>query len=176
MMPRCTSGRPTTEVLVATRASQPSATSKPPPSDAPSIAATTGFGQASNAAITAGICGSRSGFPNSLMSEPEIKVVPAPIRTADEIASSRVIAWIASTMPLRTSHDPALTGGLSITITPTTPSRSRRTAAFSEALMVSARSGRAGRGYCRLRQAATTVRAICRRGLGPAPDRPDRGI
>ena len=54
MMPSVTSGRPTTVPGAATRASQPSASSKPPPSAAPCSAATTGLPQSSMARITAG--------------------------------------------------------------------------------------------------------------------------
>ena len=47
MMPSVTSGRPTSVPAAATRASQPRASSKPPPSAAPCNAATNGLGQAS---------------------------------------------------------------------------------------------------------------------------------
>ena len=82
MIPSVTSGRPTTVPGAATRASQPSASSKPPPSAAPCKAATTGLPQVSMATITEGSCGSSKGLPNSFRSEPATKVVPAPMMTA----------------------------------------------------------------------------------------------
>ena len=137
MMPSVTSGGPPTVPAAAPRASQPSASSKPPPSAAPCSAATTGLAQASIAAMTSGSCGACSGWPNSRRSEPAMKVLPAPISTAALKASSRPTASMASSRPRRTSAEPALTGGLSITMTATSPSRSRCTRALMSLLRCS---------------------------------------
>src|SRR5690606_2682754 len=90
-------------------------------------AATTGLGQVSIAAITAGSCGSCKGAPNSLISEPAIKVLLAPISTAAFTVSSAATAATASSSPARTAREPAFTGGLSMMITAISPSRARRT-------------------------------------------------
>ena len=127
IMPSVTSGSPTTVPGSATRASQPSASSNPPPSAAPCNAATTGLATNSMARMTAGNCGSSSGLPNSRRSEPATKVVPWPMMTAARsVASSASIAIDANT-PRRTESEPALIGGLSIRITSTSPSRSTPT-------------------------------------------------
>src|SRR6478672_5981707 len=81
------------------------------------------------ASITAGSCGSRMGLPNSRMSEPATKVFPAPISIMADTFGSVAAAPIASNNSLRTFHDPALTGGLSMIRTATFPSASRRTLA-----------------------------------------------
>src|SRR6202048_4688236 len=105
------------------------------------MAATTGLSQASIASITAGSCGSRMALPKSRMSEPATKVFPAPISIMADTFGSVAAAPIASNNSLRTFHDPALTGGLSMIRTATFPSASRRTLAgtfYSTCSLVSA--------------------------------------
>ena len=82
IIPRVTSGNPSTVPSNAIRASHPKANSNPPPKAAPCKAHTTGFEQFSIAAITKGKCGSIKGCENSLISDPAINVVPLPIITA----------------------------------------------------------------------------------------------
>src|SRR5436190_484595 len=127
MMPSVTSGSPTTASAAAMRASQPSAISKPPPNAAPEIAAITGFGHCSMAAMISGTCGSRSGFPNSRMSAPAMKVLLAPMRTMAVTLASSASARTAPSSPSRTSKELALTGGLSMTANAVSPARSTRT-------------------------------------------------
>ncbi len=125
--PSLTSGRPTRAVGAATRKWQASANSNPPPSAAPWIAATTGFGIASIAAMTSPSPGACGGLPNSVMSAPAKKVRPAQaMTTASTDASSRARANAAAS-PARTSCFSALTGGLSTVTTAISPSRRKST-------------------------------------------------
>ncbi len=88
-MPSFTSGRPSFAACAAMRWWQPSAISSPPPSAAPLIAATTGFSLASMWLISCGSSGSAIGLPNSRMSAPPTKVLPAPvIDDADDVVQS----------------------------------------------------------------------------------------
>ena len=128
--PSFTSGRPTRAVAAAIRKWQASASSKPPPSAVPCSAATTGFGIASIAAMTAARLGDCGGLPNSVISAPAKKVRPAQaITTASTPPSSA--AWRnPSTSPARTSCFSALTGGLSAVTIAIRPSRRRSTLAL----------------------------------------------
>src|SRR5262245_51906597 len=83
------------------------------------------------AAITAGICGSRSGLSNSRISAPAMKLLPSPIRTSACSAGSAPADCTAASNPLRTSQEAALTGGLSMMRTATPSSLSTRTAVMS---------------------------------------------
>ncbi len=120
--PSVISGKPTLAVGIAMRKWQPSATSKPPPSAVPWIAATIGFGDLSSATITCCNEGSSFGLPNSVMSAPAKKVRPAQASTIALTASSDVNASSALTRPSRTTWPSALTGGLSDSIIPISPS------------------------------------------------------
>ncbi len=75
--PSLISGSPSRVPGAATRQWQPSATSRPPPSGVPCIAAMTGFSLASMTAITSMVVGPCAGLPNSPMSAPAMKVRPA---------------------------------------------------------------------------------------------------
>ena len=77
--------------------------------------------------IRLGGCG---GLPNSVMSAPATKVRPAPVSTiASTLASSRA-AMTLSMMPWRTPWRSAFTGGLSMVMMATLPSRRRLTGLF----------------------------------------------
>ena len=122
--PSFTSGWPSFVPGAATRAWQPSAISSPPPKVVPWSAATMGFCIASSAAATSPVNGFRRGLPNSLMSAPATNVRPAQASTAALSVSSASMLFAASTRPLRMACESALTGGLSIVTTATSPSLS----------------------------------------------------
>ena len=92
-----------------------------------SVAVTTGLADASSAEQTSGRIGATGGFPNSVMSAPATKVRPAQARTIAPMSLSSLASAIALTTPSRTAWPAALTGGLSIRMTPTAPSRIRLT-------------------------------------------------
>ena len=86
-------------------------------------AATTGLPEFSRAEITLSRLGSwvALGLPNSRMSAPPEKALPAPVRTIDLTAAS-ALAWAsASVMPIRVAYPRPLTGGLLSVITATSP-------------------------------------------------------
>src|SRR6185437_181916 len=89
-----------------------SATSSPPPSAVPWIAATTGFEQFSIVSTTCGSHGFCGGLPNSVMSAPAKKVCPSQAMTTAFTLSSPSASAIASTRPWRTGVESAFTGGL----------------------------------------------------------------
>ena len=100
----------------------------------PWSAATTGFSLASIAAMTSSVVGARTGLPNSLMSAPAMKVRPAQTMTiAFTLASARA-RDSASTRALRIAWLSALTGGLSIVMTATSPSLRRLTSSDNSVL------------------------------------------
>src|SRR5690606_32975929 len=68
-------------------------------------------------AMTSGNVGSTGGLPNSRMSAPPMKILPAPLSTVARIAASAEAWRMAAAKPLRTSAEVALTGGLSIVTT-----------------------------------------------------------
>jgi hypothetical protein len=85
-----------------------------------------GFFTSSSIAMTSIRLGGCDGLPNSVMSAPATKVRPAPVRMiASTLASSRAITL--SMMPLRTPWRSAFTGGLSMVMMATLPSRRRLT-------------------------------------------------
>src|SRR5262245_42175223 len=99
------------------------------------MAATTGLGQSSRAA-SIGVRNSVSRFwpevilPNSRMSAPAMKVRPAPISTTALTDSSSRADFRQATTPSGTPGLRALTGGLSIVTTATSPSRLRVTSSL----------------------------------------------
>jgi len=121
--PRVISGRPTLALARAMRWWQASASSRPPPSAVPWMAASTGLPRRSiRSWMTLG--STSSGLPpeNSRMSAPTTKVRPAQrSATARTEAASR--SWLkASRSPWRSAFDKALTGGLSMVTTAIPPS------------------------------------------------------
>ena len=123
-MPSFTSGSPTLASATAMRKWQDSASSRPPPSAVPCIAAITGFGLFSMVSMMARRPGSFIGLPNSVMSAPATKVRPAQISTIAFAASSAMAALTPAWMPARSAWLSALTGGLSMVRTATAPTRS----------------------------------------------------
>ena len=113
-----TSGSPTAADGTATRWWQASAVSNPPPSAVPWIAATTGLGLESSRSIMAGKDGSSGGLPNSVMSAPAKKVLPAQVSTIAFTASSSMNWRTPSTIASRTALPSAFTGGESMVMTP----------------------------------------------------------
>src|SRR5262249_42818105 len=75
------------------------------------------------------------GLPNWRMSAPAMKLRPAPIITIAFTPASTSPFSSASTMPSRTPGPNALTGGLSMVMTPTPSSTSNRTSSFSPSAM-----------------------------------------
>ena len=127
MRPSLISGRPSRVPAAATRKWQPMVSSSPPPSGVPCTAAMVGFFTSSSVAMTSIRLGGCDGLPNSVMSAPATKVRPAPVRMiASTLASSRA-AMTLSRMPLRTPWRSAFTGGLSMVMMATLPSRRRLT-------------------------------------------------
>ncbi len=121
--PSLISGRPSRVPAAATRKWQPIVSSSPPPSGVPCTAAIVGFFTSSSTAITSISDGGCGGLPNSVMSAPATNVRPAPVRMiASTLASSRA-AMTFSRMPLRTPWRSAFTGGLSMVMMATLPSR-----------------------------------------------------
>mmetsp|Transcript_20579 Transcript_20579/g.64289 ORF Transcript_20579/g.64289 Transcript_20579/m.64289 type:complete len:503 (-) Transcript_20579:5-1513(-) len=120
--PRWTSGSPHFAALDMTRQWQASATSSPPPSAVPCIAATVGIEALSSRSITSPSVGWVRWPPvaNSAMSAPAGKVMPSPARTS-AFAPAFSACAMPSTMPLRTARPSALTGGLEILRRPTLP-------------------------------------------------------
>jgi hypothetical protein len=91
------------------------------------MAATTGLVQFSifrQASGSEGCCG---GLPNSRMSAPAMKLRPAPTISTALAALSASAASMAATRPRRTSTPRALTGGLSMVTTNTSPWRAKVT-------------------------------------------------
>src|ERR1043165_896634 len=92
-----------------------------------------GFFTSSSTAITSIRLGACGGLPDSVMSAPATNVRPARVRMmASTLASSRA-AMTLSMMPLRTPWRSAFTGGLSMVMMATLPSR-RRLTGLSKAL------------------------------------------
>src|SRR5215831_4400160 len=75
------------------------------------------------------------GLPNWRMSAPAMKLRPAPIITIAFTPTSTSPFSSASTMPSRTPSPNALTGGLSMVMTPTPSSTSNRTSSLSPSAM-----------------------------------------
>src|SRR5262245_19428702 len=96
------------------------------------MAATTGLELASSTSGT-GRLGCARGLPNWRMSAPAMKLRPAPIMTTALTAGSLSAFSRASMMPSRTPGPSALTGGLSMVMTPVLPSTSNRTKGLSSA-------------------------------------------
>src|SRR5687768_1459291 len=88
------------------------------------MAATIGLGEASSERITLRRLGSCSalGVPNSLMSAPPEKALPAPVITIALTAASSRAFERPSVMPRRVAKPSPLTGGLARVITATSPS------------------------------------------------------
>src|SRR5437899_12062721 len=88
------------------------------------IAATMGLVDASSARITLSRLGSCRAFgvPNSLISAPPEKALPAPVMTIDLTAGSSIALARPSVMPIRVEKPRPLTGGLVMVITATSPS------------------------------------------------------
>ena len=121
--PSLISGKPSRVPAAATRKWQPMVSSRPPPSGVPCTAAIVGFLMSSSVVITSIRPGACGGLPNSVMSAPATNVRPAPVSTiASTLASSRA-AMTLSKMPLRTPCRSAFTGGLSMVMMATLPSR-----------------------------------------------------
>ena len=121
-MPSFTSGSPTVAPAVASRRSQASASSNPPPSALPDIAATIGCRHASIARITSGSDGS-SGASISRMSAPATKSRPAPVSTMPVTPASSANERNSRSSSTRTACESALTGGLSMVTTAMPPLR-----------------------------------------------------
>ena len=117
MMPSFTSGSPTVAPSAASRRSQASANSNPPPSALPLIAATIGCRHASIARITCGSDGSNGAMSISRMSAPATKSRPAPISTMPRASDSSTSDRNTRSSSLRTACESALTGGLSMVTT-----------------------------------------------------------
>ena len=126
--PSRTSGMPRSAVLEATRRSQHRASSSPPPSALPSMAATVGTGRSASWLYTAF---SSINFPsptrprsdvNSFTSEPAEKArSPEPANTTARTSSSPAMRRRASPSAAVTSFEMRLSGGLfnrMVTITP----------------------------------------------------------
>ena len=71
--------------------------------------------------------GGCDGLPNSVMSAPATKVRPAPVRMIASTPASSRAATTQSMMPWRTPWRSAFTGGLSMVMMATLPSRRRLT-------------------------------------------------
>ena len=99
--PSFTSGRPNWAELMATRKCAHSATSSPPPSAVPWIAATTGLLQFSMASWPGTRPGGFGGWENSVMSAPAMNVRPSQISTM-AAASLASAAAMPSMRPWRT--------------------------------------------------------------------------
>ncbi len=117
--PSFTSGKPSRAAGAAMRAWQPSASSSPPPSAAPLIAATTGLRSPSIPSITSGSIGGTGGLPNSVMSAPPEKVRPSAAITIAVTPESASARRSASASAVRTAAPSALTGGLTMRSTAT---------------------------------------------------------
>jgi len=91
------------------------------------MAATTGFVQFSIFRHTSGSDGGCGVLPNSRMSAPAMKLRPAPTTSTAAAPLSASAASMAATRPRRTSTPRALTGGLSMVTTNTSPRRSKVT-------------------------------------------------
>ncbi len=87
------------------------------------IAATTGLLQSSTSRIKVPRCGSVMAFgePNSLMSAPPEKALPAPVSTMALTAASACACSSPATRPCRVARPRPLTGGLSSVMTATLP-------------------------------------------------------
>src|SRR5689334_12754781 len=72
-----------------------------------------------------------------------MKVLPAPMSTAPRSVASASSCCTAARTPCRTAVEPALIGGLSITMTATSPSRSRCTRASLMSVFRSSEHGHA---------------------------------
>ena len=85
--------------------------------------ATTGLAEFSTARITLSKLGSAMALsvPNSLMSAPPEKALPAPVMTMDCTAASALAFCSASVTARRVAMPRPLTGGLSSVITATLP-------------------------------------------------------
>ncbi len=104
-MPSLTSGRPSRAVGQATRAWQPSASSSPPPSATPLMAATTGLAMPrSRRSRRAGWA--VGGLPNSVMSAPPLKARAVPASTTARTAGS-ARPWPAPPAARRAAARPA---------------------------------------------------------------------
>ena len=101
--PSFTSGRPIRAVASATRWWQLIASSRPPPSAMPSIAATTGLWRSSSKELRVHKDGPRiiSGVPNSRMSAPALKVPLPPTSTMPSTAGSAAARCKAASISIR---------------------------------------------------------------------------
>ncbi len=110
-----TSGSPTNASGAMMREWQASATSNPPPSAVPWIAATTGFGLASSArtisCVVTGVGPPAGAWSNSRISAPALKVRPWQAITAARRMASCITRASVAISPLRTACDSAFTGG-----------------------------------------------------------------
>ena len=123
MIPSLISGRPSRVPAAATRKWQPIVSSSPPPSGVPCTAAMVGFFTSSMMVITSIRPGGCGGLPNSVMSAPATNVRPAPVRMIASTPASSRAAMTQSLMPARTAWRSAFTGGLSMVMMATLPSR-----------------------------------------------------
>ena len=114
MMPSVTSGSPSLASRAAIRPWQAMASSSPPPSAVPWIAATQGTRLCSISARTSGRKGGSGVLPNSRISAPATNERPAQASTTARTPSLDAIRAQASASPARTCCDSALTGGLSM--------------------------------------------------------------
>ena len=123
-MPSVTSGKPMRVPGAASRTWHPSATSQPPPSATPWIAATIGFSSASISSIRSGRFGVPGGgvWSNSLMSAPPLNILPSPVMTSARTPSSAAAARSAACNPERTAMPRPFTGGF-LSVMTATPSR-----------------------------------------------------
>ncbi len=121
--PSRTSGNAIDAPADATRKWQPSASSRPPPTHVPPMAAMTGFPEPSSARISVCSVGSASAFGvlNSRMSAPPENSAPAPVSTIAVTEESASARSTPATIALRVSNPRPLTGGLSIVMTQTPP-------------------------------------------------------
>ena len=112
MRPRCTSGSPTCEPACMMRWWHASASSMPPPSAVPWMAATVGISLPSSCSMRSPSVGEVKCPPaaNSAMSAPAGKVLPSPASTTAD-ALSALARSSPSAMPLRAARPRLLTGG-----------------------------------------------------------------
>mmetsp|Transcript_32815 Transcript_32815/g.83865 ORF Transcript_32815/g.83865 Transcript_32815/m.83865 type:complete len:289 (+) Transcript_32815:1540-2406(+) len=117
MMPSCSSGSPRLVLGPQMRALQAMATSRPPPSATPRMAATVGFGPASMRSHSIWLTSlSRPPPPeaNWLISKPAQKLSPAPVMTMPFTAGLSCADFAHAARSLSTFGWSALTGGLHI--------------------------------------------------------------
>src|SRR5262245_31808374 len=105
------------------------ASSRPPPSASPWIAATTGFGKFSRSWNRLPDVG-RGGLPNSVMSAPPEKARSVPVRTTALMDASSLILRSAASTPSRRSNPSVLTGEFCIWVTAMSRSWRRSTTAL----------------------------------------------